>query len=105
MAKGKIKIRAKEKNGVVTVKALMTHPMETGSRKDKKTGKMIPANFIQNVTAEVGGAKVLDSQWNSSISKNPYLSFRVKGAAKGAPVKITWTSNTGDSASGESKVK
>ena len=32
-----IKIRAKESNGVVTVKALMKHPMETGKRKDKKT--------------------------------------------------------------------
>ncbi|MCG7936220.1 MAG: thiosulfate oxidation carrier complex protein SoxZ, partial [Candidatus Thiodiazotropha taylori] len=32
MAKS-IKIRAKEKGGVTTVKALMTHPMETGGRK------------------------------------------------------------------------
>ena len=37
-----IKIRAKESNGVVTVKALMKHPMETGKRKDKKTGDNIP---------------------------------------------------------------
>ena len=42
-----IKIRAKESNGVVTVKALMKHPMETGKRKDKKTGENIPAHFIQ----------------------------------------------------------
>jgi len=31
-----IKMKAKEKKGVVTVKALITHPMETGLRKDKK---------------------------------------------------------------------
>ena len=39
-----IKIRAKESNGVVTVKALMKHPMETGKRKNnviyKKTKKI-----------------------------------------------------------------
>ena len=34
-----IKIRAKESKGAVTVKALMKHPMETGQRKDKKTGE------------------------------------------------------------------
>ena len=50
MAKS-IKIRAKEKGGVVTVKALMNHPMETGLRKDKKTGKAIPAHFINEVVA------------------------------------------------------
>ena len=33
-----IKMRPKESNGVVTVKALIKHPMETGQRKDKKTG-------------------------------------------------------------------
>ena len=32
-----IKMRSKESNGVVTVKALIKHPMETGQRKDKKT--------------------------------------------------------------------
>ena len=30
-----IKMRSKESNGVVTVKALIKHPMETGQRKNK----------------------------------------------------------------------
>ena len=46
MAKS-IKVRAKVKDGITVVKALITHPMETGLRKDKKTGKKIPAHFIQ----------------------------------------------------------
>ena len=52
MAKSSIKIRAKTKDDVTTVKALMSHPMETGLRKDKKTGEKIPAHFLQEVTAE-----------------------------------------------------
>ena len=48
-----IKIRAKESKGSVTVKALMKHPMETGQRKDKKTGGKIPAHFIQEVMDEI----------------------------------------------------
>ena len=44
-----IKMRSKESNGLVTVKALIKHPMETGARKNKKTGELIPPHFIQEV--------------------------------------------------------
>jgi len=33
---GKIKLKPKAKKGVIKVKALVKHPMETGLRKDKK---------------------------------------------------------------------
>ncbi len=49
MAKSSIKVRAKVKKGEAKVKCLISHPMETGLRKDKKTGKLIPAHFIQEV--------------------------------------------------------
>lgn len=105
MAKSSIKIRAKLKADVVTVKALIRHPMETGLRKDKKTGKVIPAHYIQNVKCESGGNTVLDAEWAGSISKNPYLSFKFKGAKKGEMLKVSWTDNTGKSDSAESKIK
>ena len=38
-----IKMRAKISDGVTTVKVLISHPMDTGLQKDKKTGKKIPA--------------------------------------------------------------
>jgi sulfur-oxidizing protein SoxZ len=79
MAKKSIKVRAKEKKGVVTVKALMNHPMETGLRKDKKTGKMFPAHFINEVTATIGGANAIHAYWSGGISKNPYLAFDAPG--------------------------
>lgn len=103
MAKS-IKIRAKARKGVVTVKALMTHAMETGLRKNKKTGKKIPAHFIQEVTAKSGDKTVLSANWSGGISKNPYLSFKFEGA-KGDPISIAWTDNMGNSDSASSKVK
>ena len=54
-----MEIKAKIKGEVVEVKALMTHPMENGMAKNKETGEVIPAHFIQNVTAKVGGNTVL----------------------------------------------
>jgi len=104
MAKS-LKIRAKMKGDTTTVKCLMTHPMETGLRKDKKTGKMIPAHFISEVTAESGGKTVMTANWSGGISKNPYLAFAFNGGKKGDDVKISWTDNQGASDSGVAKIK
>ena len=100
---GSMRVRAKEKDGVVTVKALITHPMETGQRKGKD-GKLIPAHFIQEVTATAGGTVVFTANWGTAVSKNPYLSFKYKGS-KGDSLKISWTDNEDKSDSLEVEVK
>ena len=103
MAKS-IKLRAKASKGIVTVKALMNHPMETGLRKDKKTGKMIPAHHIQEISAKSGDTTVMTAIWGGAISKNPYLSFKFSGA-KGGSLTLSWVDNQGGSDSKTTKVK
>lgn len=105
MAKKSIRIRAKLKGSVTEVKALMSHSMETGLRKDKKTGKKIPAHFIKEVVCEHNGKSVLNANWSVAVSKNPYLSFKFKGGNKGDSIKIAWTDNMGKSDSAEEKIK
>ena len=100
-----IKVRANVKSGVTVVKTLINHPMETGMRKDKKTDKMIPAHFIQEVTCEHNGKNVLTAQWGTAVSKNPYLSFKFTGANAGDSLKVSWVDNQGQSDSIESKIK
>ena len=97
MAKSSIKIRAKASGGVTTVKALMSHEMETGLCKDKTTGELIPAHFIQEVVAELNGKPVMTANWGGAVSKNPYLSFKIKGGAAGDEIKLSWTDNKGES--------
>jgi len=104
MAKS-IRIRAKSSGGTTTVKALVTHPMETGMRKNKKTGDKIPAHYITEVKCEHGGKTVVNAQWGPAVSKNPYLSFAFTGAKAGDSVKLSWVDNTGKSDSAEAKVK
>jgi sulfur-oxidizing protein SoxZ len=99
-----IKARAKMSDGVTTVKALVKHPMETGQRKDKKSGKMIPAHFIQEVVCEHNGTTVMTALWGAAVSKNPYLSFKFSGAKAGDTLKISWVDNKGESDSTETKV-
>lgn len=104
MAKKKIRIRAKMKGDVTEIKALMSHPMETGLRKNKKTGKKIPAHFIKEVTCEHKGKNVMVASWGVAVSKNPYLSFKFKGGAKGETIKVSWSDNKDGKASAEAKI-
>jgi sulfur-oxidizing protein SoxZ len=99
-----IKLKAKVAGDVAEVKALVSHPMETGGRKDKTTGEVIAAHFIQELTCELNGQKVMTAQWSGGISKNPYLSIKVKGAKAGDTVKLSWKDNKGESDSAEEKV-
>ena len=100
-----IKMRAKTDGSVTTIKALISHAMETGTRKDKKTGKPIPAHFIQEVVVEHKGNAVMTANWGPAISKNPYLSFRFKGGAAGDTVTLSWVDNKGEKDSSETTIK
>ncbi len=95
-----IKMRALLKGDIVEVKVLMSHPMETGRRKDD-FDRLIPAHFVQLLTATLNGKQVLEAQWGTGISKNPYLTFRLKGAKVGDIVAVTWHDNHGATATQE----
>jgi sulfur-oxidizing protein SoxZ len=100
-----IKIRAKEKGGETTVKALISHPMETGQRKNSKTGKLIPAHFIQEVVCKHKGTAVMTAQWSGGVSKNPYISFKFTGASQGDELELSWVDNKGESDSKTAQIK
>jgi len=99
-----MKIRTKLEGDVVLVRILMSHPMETGQRKDAE-GQLIPAHFIQLVTATYQDRTVLSAQWGPAVSRNPYLSFKFKGAAKGQKIKVTWTDDRGESRTDEAVIE
>ena len=100
-----IKMRAKVTDGVTTIKALISHPMDTGLVKDKKTGKVIPAHFIQEVVCIHKGTTVMTANWGPAISKNPYLSFKFSGAAAGDTVSLSWVDNKGEKDSADAAIK
>lgn len=100
-----IKIRAKVSGDETTVKCLMSHPMETGLRKDSKTGELVPAHFIQEVVCRTKDQVVMNASWSGGVSKNPYLSFKFKGGAIGDPIEITWKDNQGETQSATATIK
>ena len=98
-----MKIRATAAGDSTEVKVLMSHEMETGQRKDAQ-GQTIPAWFIQNVFVSWNGRTVLSAQWGTAVSKNPFLSFKFKGGAKGDKVQITWVDNKGEKRTDEAVI-
>jgi sulfur-oxidizing protein SoxZ len=98
-----MKIRATTLGDSTEVKVLMSHEMETGQRKDAQ-GQTIPAWFIQNVSVTWNGRTVLSAQWGTAVSKNPFLSFKFKGGAKGDRIAISWMDNRGDKRSDETVI-
>jgi sulfur-oxidizing protein SoxZ len=98
-----MRIRAALAGDETTVRVLMSHVMEPGTRKDA-SGALIPAHFIQDVEATHNGKPVLKAQWSGAVSQNPFLSFKFKGAAKGDKVTVKWSDNKGESRSDEATI-
>lgn len=98
-----MRIRAQASGGKATVRVLMSHEMETGQRRDS-AGKLVPAWFIQDVTASHNGKPVMTAEWGPAVSKNPFLQFTIKGAKAGDKVSITWKDNKGETRTDEATV-
>jgi sulfur-oxidizing protein SoxZ len=98
-----MRIRAVARDGVVNVKVLMSHEMETGQRKDG-AGQLVPAHFIQSVSATHNGKVVLSAQWGPAVSKNPFLEFNFKAGQKGERISVTWTDNKGEQRTDEATI-
>ena len=100
---GPMKIRATAKDGVAEIRVLMSHPMETGQRKDA-AGNIVPPHFIQNVTVKLNGNTVVEGQISQAVSRNPVFSFRTRGGKPGDKVEISWLDNQGETNSIETAI-
>ena len=99
-----VKLRAALKDGKCEVKALMTHPMETGRRKDKD-GNLVPAHFIQTIELLHNGNLMMEAEWGGAISTNPFFSLALNNVAAGDTIEVRWVDNKGEKSSGTVKVK
>lgn len=100
-----MRIRISRKGDVTDVKMLIFHPMETGYRKDTVSGEIVPQHFIKTLQALHNGTTVLEVQWSRSVSRNPFLHFRVRGASPGDTISIAWQDNFGESGGTDATVK
>ncbi len=91
-----IKMRNRLRGDVLSVRALIRHPMAI-SRRDQETGEYSEGHYIQEVDCRLNGSLVMHADWGQGVSKNPYLSFRIHGVARGDRLSLSWRDNQGGS--------
>ena len=97
----KMKIKAKEKKGVVKVKAMFTSLM---ADKEESVKKGIAVEYIKQITATVNDAVVYEVSMSGFMSENPLLKFQFNGK-KGDKIVFTTVDNNGKTETGKKKIK
>jgi len=95
--KPRVKVPKKAEIGeIVTIKTLLSHRMESGQRRDKKTGEIIPQDIMYYFAASFNGETFFEVDVNPAVSNNPYIKFTLKVPEAGT-VSFLWkTENDGD---------
>ena len=102
--KPRIKLDEKEakKGDLVEVKALVSHVMETGLRKDAD-GNVIPRKILNKFVCLVAGKQVFAADFETSISANPYIQFKFRAEESGSVV-LTWVDDDGSTIVGQESI-
>ena len=98
---GNMKIKAKEKDGIVKAKVMAKHEMLTYNAAKKK-GK--EANFITHMIGKVNDKIVFEVSSSQFLSKNPLFKFQFKGKA-GDKLEMTWVDLKGNTKTEDKKIK
>ncbi|MGJ8605695.1 MAG: thiosulfate oxidation carrier complex protein SoxZ [Marivita sp.] len=77
----------------IVIKTLISHPMESGQRKDGD-GNPIPRSIINRFTCDFNGQNVIDVTLEPAISTNPYFEFEATVPEAGE-FKFTWYDDDG----------
>lgn len=88
-----------KKGDLVEVKALVSHVMENGQRKDS-AGNTIPRKILNKFTCTVNGKEVFSADFEPAIAANPYIQFKFRASESG-PVVLTWIDDDGSKIVGE----
>lgn len=108
MGKRKSLIKVKPKKyhtgDVVKVDFMVMHPMETGLRKDKKTGALVPAEYINEVKFYFNDKLLTKMMVWETLSTNPLFTINFKVPGKGV-LKVVYKDNKGDVNEKSKKIK
>ena len=99
--RGRMKIKAKEKDGIVKVKVMLTNLMLCYIEEKEKG---INTNFITHIYGLVDGKLVYDASTSQNLSENPLVKFSFKGE-KDKELTILYTELDGSVYYGKKKIK
>ena len=82
------------KGEIIRIKTLISHKMESGFRKDSKTGELVPRKIINKFECSFNGEPAFTADWHPAISANPYISFTYRAEESGT-FGFQWTDDDG----------
>ena len=103
--KPRIKLDKKEakKGDLVEVKALVSHVMETGQRRDA-AGNVVPRKILNKFTCTVAGKQVFAADFETGgLGQSRTSSSSSRPRSRG-PVVLTWTDDDGSTIVGEETI-
>jgi len=96
MARALINVPRKARRGeIIEIKALLSHPMETGYRRDN-VGNLIPRDIINRFTCVYNGTEVFQADLFPAVAANPFLSFFTVATESGT-LEFQWVDEHGNS--------
>ena len=102
--KPRLKVPKEAKKGeIIEIKTLLSHPMETGLRKDA-SGNTIPRKIINKFACEFNGKPVFSADIEPAVAANPYIQFNARVDESGT-FKFTWTDDDGTVTTTEEQIK
>jgi sulfur-oxidizing protein SoxZ len=94
MRVARVSLPATAKRGeIIQIRAIISHPMETGHRRDFK-GAPIPRDIITQLTAHYDGAEIFRADLFPAMAAYPYVAFHTRATATG-PVTFRWKGDNG----------
>lgn len=94
MSTALVNVPAKAKRGeIVEIKALVSHPMETGYRRTQ-LGVPIARDIIRLFVCTYNGVEVFRAELHPAITANPFLAFSTIATESGT-LSFRWTGDNG----------
>jgi len=101
--KPRIRLPKRAKKGeIVQIRALLSHPMESGLRRDA-AGKLIPRKIVNRFACTFNGKPVFACDLEPGTAANPYLQFFAKVEEAGT-FRFAWTDDDGSVVSADEKI-
>lgn len=94
MARALINVPPGARRGeIVTIRALLEHPMETGYRYTQE-GKQIPRDIVEHFVCLFDGEIVFEAKLHPALAANPYFAFPLR-AERSGELAFVWTDGKG----------
>ncbi len=94
MANALVNVPARARRGeVIEIKALVSHPMETGYRRNQ-LGAPIPRDIIRRFVCTYNGVEVFRADLHPAIAANPFFAFSTIAIESGT-LAFNWTGDNG----------